>query len=104
MTALPSLKYISPKPIAPAYPDCLFMRAGLAMDPQGRLFVSDGARQQILQLDSKGREVRAWGKEGTGAGEFKTPHLITADRQGNLYAAEVGGQRVQRLKRVSVPQ
>lgn len=29
MTALPSLKYISPKPIAPAYPDCLFMRAGL---------------------------------------------------------------------------
>ena len=90
MTALPSLKYISPKPIAPAYPDCLFMRAGL------------GARQQILQLDSKGREVRAWGKEGTGAGEFKTPHLITADRQGNLYAAEVGGQRVQRLKRVSV--
>ena len=33
MTALPSLKYISPKPIAPAYPDYLFMRAGLADAP-----------------------------------------------------------------------
>ena len=33
MTALPSLKYISPKPIAPAYPDYLFMRAGLAVAP-----------------------------------------------------------------------
>ena len=81
-----------------------FKPFGVAMDPQGRLYVSDGARQQILQLDSKGKEVRAWGKEGTGAGEFKTPHLITSDRQGNLYAAEVGGQRVQKLKRVSVPQ
>jgi DNA-binding beta-propeller fold protein YncE len=74
---------------------------GIAIDRQGTLFVSDAKRQQILQLDSQGHEVRAWGKEGTGPGEFKTPHLIAADRDGNLYAAEVGGRRVQKLKRVS---
>ncbi|WP_010584339.1 outer membrane protein assembly factor BamB family protein [Schlesneria paludicola] len=73
---------------------------GVAIDAQGVVFVSDGARNQILQLDAQGKEVRAWGKEGTGPGEFKTPHLIATDRSGNLYAAEVGGQRVQRLKRV----
>jgi streptogramin lyase len=73
---------------------------GIAIDRQGTLFVSDAKRQQILQLDSQGHEVRAWGKEGTGPGEFKTPHLITADRDGNLYAAEVAGRRVQKLKRV----
>jgi sugar lactone lactonase YvrE len=74
---------------------------GIAMDQEGTLFVADAKRQQILQLDSHGKEVRAWGKEGTGPGEFKTPHLITADRNGNLYAAEVAGRRVQKLKRVS---
>jgi outer membrane protein assembly factor BamB len=73
---------------------------GIAQDRAGTIFISDAKRQQIIQLDPRGREVRAWGKDGTGPGEFKTPHLITADGEGNLYAAEVAGRRVQKLKRV----
>lgn len=78
-----------------------FTPFGIAIDREGTIFVSDAKRQQILQLDADGKEVRAWGQEGTGAGEFKTPHLITADQKGNLYAAEVGGRRVQKLTRVT---
>ena len=62
MTALPSLKYISPKPIAPAYPDYLFMRAGLEGYPDSaatqlqlvvKLVPTDQAAANVLKLISK---------------------------------------------------
>jgi|GEM_PF-195473 outer membrane protein assembly factor BamB len=78
---------------------------GIAMDPQGNFFISDGNTAQIQQLDSHGKIVRRWGKDGTGPGEFKGfAHLITADKVGNIYTAETGGQRVQKLKRVATSQ
>lgn len=72
---------------------------GIAQDADGRIFISDGNKQQIMQLDDAGAVVNAWGGPGEGPGEFKTPHLITADSKGNIYIAEVGGKRLQKLKR-----
>jgi len=72
---------------------------GIAQDQEGRIFVSDAKRQQVMQLDDAGAVVDAWGAEGDGPGEFKTPHLITCDSKGNIYIAEVGGKRLQKLKR-----
>lgn len=72
---------------------------GIALDAEGRTFISDAKRQQVLQLDDAGTVINAWGAEGTGPGEFKTPHMICADSQGNIYVAEVGGKRLQKLKR-----
>jgi len=72
---------------------------GIAIDGHGMVFTADGKLNQISQLDSKGMIVRSWGKEGVEPGQFKTPHLITADKSGNLYVAEVGGRRLQMLKR-----
>ena len=77
-----------------------FKPFGIALDPNGVLFVSDGAANTILQLDEAGTVVQSWGGEkGTGPGQFNTPHELESDRQGNLYAAEVGGKRVQKLVR-----
>lgn len=72
---------------------------GIAIDPDGIVFVSDGKRQQILQLNDSGEVVNAWGAEGTGPGEFKTPHMIACDSKGNIYVAEVAGRRLQKLER-----
>lgn len=73
---------------------------GLAMDADGILFVADGQANKILQLNDAGDVVCSWGGEkGTAAGQFSTPHMLEADRQGNLYAAEVAGKRVQKLVR-----
>lgn len=73
---------------------------GLALDPDGVLFVADGRANKILQLDESGNVVQSWGgTKGIAAGEFSTPHMLEADRQGNLYAAEVSGKRVQKLVR-----
>ncbi|MBX3437770.1 MAG: hypothetical protein KF861_09785 [Planctomycetaceae bacterium] len=77
-----------------------FTPFGVALDADGVMFVADGKAQKILQLDEAGHVVQSWGGErGTAAGEFSTPHMLEADRQGNLYAAEVGGKRVQKLVR-----
>jgi DNA-binding beta-propeller fold protein YncE len=73
---------------------------GIAIDGSGTVFVADGKRNEIFQVDGDGEIVRSWGKEGTEAGQFRTPHLMTADRQGNLFVAEVAGRRLQMLKRV----
>lgn len=72
---------------------------GIALDAQGRMFISDGDKQQVQQLDDSGTVVDAWGSEGTGPGEFKTPHMIAADLIGNIYVAEVGGRRLHKLER-----
>ncbi|MBM4076979.1 MAG: hypothetical protein FJ267_15220 [Planctomycetes bacterium] len=77
-----------------------FTPMAAVLDRQGRVFVSDAKRQQVIQLDAKGKELKAWGKEGTGQLEFKTPHMLTIDESGNLYAAEVGGRRIHKLKRL----
>jgi len=70
---------------------------GVALDRQGLLFVCSG--DQIHQLDKSGTVVKTWGKEGTGPLEFNIGHQMAADAQGNLYVAEVGGIRLQKLER-----
>lgn len=71
---------------------------GIAMDRDGVFFIC--GNNKVSQLDADGKVVRSWGKEGVEAGQFKTPHLMAADRDGNLYIAEVSGRRLQMLKRI----
>lgn len=74
---------------------------GLAFDPTGTIFVADGKAHQVLQLSKGGEVVDRWGKEGTGPGEFKLPHMLASDSQGNLYVAEILSNRMQKLERIS---
>jgi len=77
-----------------------FAPFGLAFGPDDVLFVADGRANKILRLDADGNVVQSWGgTKGAAPGEFSTPHMLEADRQGNLYAAEVSGKRVQKLVR-----
>ncbi len=71
---------------------------GIAMDGDGTFFIC--GNNQVSQLGLDGKVVRSWGKEGVEAGQFKTPHLMAADKHGNLYIAEVSGRRLQMLKRI----
>jgi len=71
----------------------------VTFDEQGNLFVADGVANKILQLDKHGQTVASWGMEGSGAGEFQVPHMLTADRDGSLMVGEVKGMRFQKLVR-----
>ncbi len=62
---------------------------GVALGADGALFVCSG--DKIHQLAESGQIVKSWGKEGAGPLEFQIGHQIAADREGNLFVAEVGG-------------
>jgi DNA-binding beta-propeller fold protein YncE len=76
-----------------------FAPYGLAFDRQGTLFAATGRENDILCLDATGKIQRRWGQKGTAPGEFDLPHMLAFDAKDNLYIAEVGGQRLQKLVR-----
>jgi DNA-binding beta-propeller fold protein YncE len=76
-----------------------FAPYGMELDKDGCLFVADGRASKVLQIDSTGKVQNSWGGQGAKPGEFNLPHMLAADSAGNLYIAEVGGRRLQKLKR-----
>ena len=69
---------------------------GIAVDAQGRVFVSDRAdRVQIFAPD--GAFLTAWGQSGFEPGQFRGPIGLVLDGQGDIYVTEDAGHRVQKF-------
>jgi NHL repeat len=65
-------------------------------DPQGNIFVTDGyGNSRIVKISPEGQWAKSVGTYGDGQDQFKTPHGITADNQGNIYVADRGNRRIQ---------
>ncbi len=61
-------------------------------------FTSDDPNGEIhVFRRSDGEVVGSFGRVGRGPGEFQNLHNIAIDSKGNIYSAEVQGQRVQRF-------
>jgi DNA-binding beta-propeller fold protein YncE len=74
-----------------------FAPYGVDISPEGIVHVATGIENDLVRLDRSGKVDRRWGKKGTAAGEFDLPHMLAFDAAGNLFIAEVGGQRLQRF-------
>ena len=74
----------------------LFSPVNLAMDIQGRLYVSDLGAFRVQQYDPDGRFLRSFGA-GTGdkPGEFARPKGVAVDRDGRVYVVDAATQVVQ---------
>ena len=71
----------------------------MELDADGLLFVADGRANAVLRLNATGKVIGSWGRKGKAPGEFDLPHMLAADSAGNLYIAEIGGMRLQKLTR-----
>jgi streptogramin lyase len=65
----------------------------------GDIFVSDGhvadSNGRIVKFSKDGTFIKAWGKKGSGPGEFNTPHSMAMDSRGRLFVADRGNNRIQ---------
>ena len=65
----------------------------------GDIFVADGhggdTNARIVKFSRDGKFIKAWGRKGTGRGEFDTPHALAMDSQGRLFVGDRGNNRIQ---------
>ena len=74
--------------------------------PNGDIFVADGHGgmradapadyvTRIVKFSKDGKFIKAWGRLGSGPGEFRNPHALAFDSQGRLFVADRGNSRIQ---------
>jgi DNA-binding beta-propeller fold protein YncE len=87
-------------------PEALNEPCDVVTAPNGDIYVADGHSGQnanatpatvsrIVKYSKDGKFVKAWGKWGSGPGEFKTPHGVAFDSRGRLFVADRGNVRIQ---------
>jgi hypothetical protein len=80
-----------------------FAPTGVAVAPDGRIFVADGYGKSYVHLYSAdGRWQKAIGGPGTEPGQFRTPHGLIVDRRGSTPTLLVADRENARLQRFSL--
>lgn len=70
--------------------------ADVAFAKNGDIYVADGyGNSRVVKFDRDGNYIKAWGKYGTGTGEFDLPHTVAVDDQNRVYVGDRENQRIQ---------
>jgi streptogramin lyase len=84
--------------VAGGGPDTFDQPSGIAVAPNGDIFVTDGhgKNDRVVKFSKDGRFIKAWGHHGTGPGEFDQPHDISiGGSEGHVFVADRSNSRVQ---------
>ena len=80
-------------------PDTFNGPSDVLIAPGGDIFVADGhggdTNARIVRFSSTGKFIKAWGRHGTGRGEFDAPHGLAMDAAGRLFVADRSNNRIQ---------
>jgi DNA-binding beta-propeller fold protein YncE len=75
---------------------------GVAVAPNGDIFVSDGhhpnksGNARVLKFDRTGKFIKTWGHVGPAPGDFDEPHdIFLGGTQNRIYVADRRNQRIQ---------
>ena len=70
--------------------------ADVAWGPGGDIYIADGyGNARVVHLDAAGRYIGAWGRRGTGPGQFRLVHSVAVDAQGRVYVIDRANRRIQ---------
>ncbi|MFD2170479.1 S-layer homology domain-containing protein [Tumebacillus lipolyticus] len=77
---------------------------GVAVDGVGNVYVADSRNDRIQKLDVSAGGAGVWsewkrnsGGAGSALGEFNRPARVSVDSSGNVYVADTGNHRIQKL-------
>jgi sugar lactone lactonase YvrE len=80
-------------------PDSFNQPSDVLVAPDGSIFVADGhggdSNDRIVKFTKDGKFIKAWGKKGTGPGEFDIPHALAMNSQGLLFVGDRNNNRIQ---------
>jgi sugar lactone lactonase YvrE len=80
-------------------PGMLNSPSDVVVSPKGDIFVADGhgekTNDRIMKISKDGKFIKAWGKHGSGPGEFDVPHTITLDSTGRVFVGDRSNSRIQ---------
>jgi hypothetical protein len=66
-------------------------------DAEGNIYVSDGyINSRVGKMDKWGNWLKSWGSYGNEPGQFRLPHALQVDREGNVYVADRSNRRIQK--------
>ena len=71
--------------------------AGIALDTDENIFVTDEWMNRVSIFDSQGNFLRCWGEEGMGDGQFNKPSGIAIDNEENVFVVDSLNHRVQKF-------
>jgi sugar lactone lactonase YvrE len=69
--------------------------SGMAVAPNGDLYVADRGNHRIQVFSSTGTFITAWGDSGAGNGQFDAPQDVAIDANGDVYVADDDNHRIQ---------
>ena len=71
--------------------------AGIAIDSEGQVYVSDEHLNRITVFDASGTLQATWGNAGSGPGELDGPNGLAVDAEDHLLVVDHRNHRIQRF-------
>ena len=85
--------------VAGTGPDTFNGPSDVVIAANGDIFVADGHygdnTGRVVKFSKDGKFFKAWGKRGSGPGEFDEPHSIAMDSKGRLFVADRKNNRIE---------
>ncbi|MCS7178566.1 MAG: TIGR03663 family protein [Anaerolineae bacterium] len=84
-------------------PGAFYGPRGIAVAPDGSVYVTDTGNKRVQVFTADGTFVRMWGSPGSSPGQLSEPVGIALGPDGNLYVADTWNYRVQVLNPLGKP-